>query len=290
MSNNSYHVPVMLKEVVEKLNIKPNGTYVDGTLGGGGHAEAILKKLGPAGKLIGIDTDRDALTAAKSRLANYSNIEYIHDNFRNIKKILTAPVAGLLLDLGVSSYQIDEASRGFSLQHDGPLDMRLDQSEPLTAATVVNAYPKEKLVKIFKEWGEERFSNRVARAIITARQSKRISSTLDLKTLIEKAIPTWKKRESVTRIFQALRIAVNEELASLEKVLADAIDVFNPGGRLVILAYHSLEDRLVKQTLRQAKADGKIVILTKKPLTAKLEEIDLNPRARSAKLRAGEKV
>lgn len=280
----------MLKEVVEKLNIKPNGTYVDGTLGGGGHAEAILKKLGPAGKLIGIDTDRDALTAAKSRLANYSNIEYIHDNFRNIKKILTAPVAGLLLDLGVSSYQIDEASRGFSLQHDGPLDMRLDQSEPLTAATVVNAYPKEKLVKIFKEWGEERFSNRVARAIITARQSKRISSTLDLKTLIEKAIPTWKKRESVTRIFQALRIAVNEELASLEKVLADAIDVLNPGGRLVILAYHSLEDRLVKQTLRQAKADGKIVILTKKPLTAKLEEIDLNPRARSAKLRAGEKV
>ena len=290
MSDNSYHVPVMLKEVVEKLNIKPNGTYVDGTLGGGGHAQAILEKLSPEGKLIGIDTDQDALAAAKLRLANYANVEYIHNNFRNIKKILTAPVDGILLDLGGSSYQINEASRGFSIQNDGPHDMRLDQSEPLTAEVVVNEYSEEELVKIFKEWGEERFSTRVARAIISARKSQRINSTFALKTLIENAIPTWRKRESVTRIFQALRITVNEELTSLANFLNDAIDVLNPEGRLVVMAYHSLEDRLVKQTFRQAKAEEKITILTKKPLMAELEETSINSRARSAKLRAGEKT
>jgi 16S rRNA (cytosine1402-N4)-methyltransferase len=279
----------MLKEVVEGLNIKPNGTYVDGTLGGGGHAEAILEKLSTEGKLIGIDTDQDALNAAQSRLKNFANLQLVHDNFRNIKNILTAPVDGLLLDLGVSSYQIDEASRGFSIQHDGPLDMRLDQSFGITAATIVNEYEEEELIKIFREWGEERFSPRIARAIIAQRQKEKINSTQALKIIIEKAIPTWRKRESVTRIFQALRIAVNEELVSLEKFLADAVDVLNPSGRLVVIAYHSLEDRLVKQALRQAKTEGKITIITKKPLTASLTEISANSRARSAKLRVGEK-
>ncbi|OGB87090.1 16S rRNA (cytosine(1402)-N(4))-methyltransferase [candidate division WOR-1 bacterium RIFCSPLOWO2_02_FULL_46_20] len=270
------HIPVLLKESIAFLNVKPKGTYVDCNLGSGGHAEKIKAKV------IGIDMDQEAINSAKARL---KNIACVHDNFRNIKKIVKEPVDGILFDLGLSSYQIDEASRGFSLQNDGPLDMRMDKTQKLTAAHIINNLKQEEMEKIFKEFGEERFSHRIAKAIINKRP---FYSTFELKEIVEKAIPTWKKRESVTRIFQSLRIAVNQELASLEIALKDAITLLKPGGRLVVLSYHSLEDRIVKHTLRQAKQAGRLNILTKKPIMASEEEIASNPRARSAKLRAAE--
>jgi 16S rRNA (cytosine1402-N4)-methyltransferase len=223
-------------------------------------------------------------------LSGHRNIEFSHANFRDLKKVLTKDYDGILLDLGVSSHQIDQASRGFSLQHDGPLDMRMDQSLKLTAETIVNEFDQSELARIFREFGEERFAKRIAKAICVVRDKSRIETTFELKEIIEKAIPTWKKRESVTRIFQALRIAVNDELQSLEKALIDAIDLLKPGGRLVVISYHSLEDRLVKQALRQAKQDKVINILTKRPLRPSEAETSSNPRSRSAKLRAGEKL
>jgi 16S rRNA (cytosine1402-N4)-methyltransferase len=294
MSDNKFkHIPVLLKEVIDLLNVRDGKTYVDCTLGGGGHAEALLQKSqfqNLKSKIIGIDTDHQALEAAKERLSQYQNLEFVHDNFRNLKKILTQKVDGILLDLGVSSYQIDEASRGFSLQKDGPLDMRMDQSLKLTAETIVNEYSKDALEKIFKEFGEERFFRRIAGAILAKRSKNKIKSTFELKEVIEKAIPTWKKRESITRIFQALRIAVNEELTSLKIALEDAVDLLNPGGRIVVISYHSLEDRLAKYAFREAKEAGHLKIITKKPLRPSAEEIASNPRAGSAKLRAGEKI
>lgn len=262
---------------------------MDCTLGGGGHTGEI-KKQNSKVKIIGIDRDEDALTAAKSKLTEYKDIKFVKDNFKNIKNIIKEPVDGILFDLGVSSYQIDESSRGFSFQKEGPLDMRMDISQQLTAADIINNFPQEELQQIFEEYGEERFSRRIAKTIASARQKKRINSTWQLREIIEKNIPTWKKRESVARIFQALRIAVNNELDSLKTALPDAIDLLNPGGRIVAIAYHSLEDRIVKQILKKAKEDGKINILTKKPIQATEAEISSNPRAKSAKLRAGEKT
>ena len=294
MSDKEFkHIPVLLKEVIDLLNVRDGKTYVDCTLGGGGHTEALLQKSqfqNPKYKIIGIDADHQALEAAKERLSQYENVEFVHDNFRNLKKILSQKVDGILLDLGVSSYQIDEACRGFSLQKDGPLDMRMDQSLKLTAKTIVNEYSQDSLGKIFKDFGEERFWRRIAKAILVKRFTSQIKTTFELKQIIEKAIPTWKKRESVTRIFQALRIAVNEELASLKIALQDAVDLLNPGGRIVVISYHSLEDRLAKHAFREAKEAKTLKILTKKPLKPLDEEISLNPRARSAKLRAGEKI
>jgi 16S rRNA (cytosine1402-N4)-methyltransferase len=286
MSANFKHIPVLAKESIELLNVRTNKVYVDCTLGGGGHSEN-LKLQNQNIKIIAIDQDQDAINAAEKRLARFKGIEFIHDNFRKIKSILKEPVDGFLFDLGVSSYQIDEASRGFSIQKDGPLDMRMDKSQKLTAEYIINNFDEEELVEIFQNFGEERFSKRIARRIAEKRPVK---TTQDLRNIIEKAIPTWKKRESATRIFQALRIAVNNELDSLKTALQDAIDLLKPGGRIVVISYHSLEDRIVKQTLRQAKADGKLDLLTKKPLRAKDNEIASNPRAKSAKLRAGEKL
>jgi 16S rRNA (cytosine1402-N4)-methyltransferase len=234
-------------------------------------------------KLFAFDQDADAIAAAKEKLKHYTNINYIHNNFSHLKKHIKTPVDGILFDLGVSSHQIDAGQRGFSMREDGPLDMRMDQDQKLTAAEIINHYPKEELEKIFFAFGEERFSRRVAAAIIKKRPLK---TTFELKAVVEKAIPTWKKRESVTRIFQALRIAVNQELDNLKLALQDAIDLLKPGGRMVVISYHSLEDRIVKQTFKSAP----LKILTKKPLAASAEETALNPRAKSAKMRAGEKL
>lgn len=286
MSDNYQHTPVLLRESIDFLNIKAGGTYIDCNLGGGGHSREI-KTQSLKCKIIGIDLDEDAIQAARTNLAAYNNIEYIQDNFKNIKEIVKEPVDGILFDLGISSYQIDQPSRGFSIKNDGPLDMRMDRSQKLTAEQIVNNFEQEELEKIFFEFGEERFSRRIAKAIIGKRPVK---TTFQLKEIIEKAIPTWKKRESATRIFQALRIAVNDELASLETALNNAIDLLKPGGRIVILSYHSLEDRIAKQTLRSAKQEEKISVLTKKPLRASEEESASNPRAKSAKLRAGERL
>jgi len=283
------HTPVLLKEITEFLNTSQGKIFVDCTLGGGGHTSK-LKDQNSKIKIIGFDNDKEAIAAAKSRLAKHKNIEYINDNFKNLKKHVKKPVDGILFDLGVSSYQIDEAARGFSLQKDGPLDMRMDQRQKTTAAHIINNYSQEDLHKIFREYGEERFGRRIARFVVDKRKQAEIESTLGLKKIIEDAISTWKKRESVTRIFQSLRIAVNRELESLEVAIPAAIDLLKPGGRIVVIAYHSLEDRISKHSLRKAKQDGILKILTKKPIRAQAAELSSNPRARSAKLRAGEKA
>jgi 16S rRNA (cytosine1402-N4)-methyltransferase len=289
MSDKYKHIPVLLKEAIDLLNLKPAGTYVDCTLGGGGHTEGI-KLRSPASKVIGIDTDYEAILATKAKLARFENIEIINDNFRNIAKLVKAPVDGILFDLGVSSYQIDEPSRGFSLQKDGPLDMRMDRSQRLNAKEIINNFNQDKLEKIFREFGEERFAHRIAKAILRKRRSEEISTTFELKKIVEKAIPFWKKRESITRVFQSLRIAVNQELDNLRSALSDAIDLLNPSGRIVAISYHSLEDRIVKHTFRNANQAGKLKILTKKPVLPSASEISSNPRAKSAKLRAAEKI
>jgi 16S rRNA (cytosine1402-N4)-methyltransferase len=291
------HSPVMVPEVLGFLNLRSGGTYVDCTLGGGGHAQALLGKFKtclPAGKvqnpnikIIGFDQDGEAIAAAKQRLAGFKDIEYINDNFVNLKEHLKHKVDGFLFDLGVSSYQIDAAERGFSLQQDGPLDMRMDQGQELTAARIINHSSTEELEKIFQEYGEERFARRIARAVIGQRP---FSTTFQLKAIIEKAIPTWKKRESVTRIFQALRIAVNAELDNLTAAVSDAVALLNPGGRIVVIAYHSLEDRIIKRAFRDFAKNAILGVLTKKPITPGKDEVAENPRARSAKLRAAEKL
>lgn len=287
----------MVKEVVTFLEPAPGKVLVDCTLGFGGHAAALLDK---GANVIGFDRDQTAIEAAKGRLSDYRNIRYIKGNFGDLKELIKEKVDGFLFDLGVSSYQIDNAERGFSIRTDGPLDMRMDKSARLTAAEIVNHYSEEELAKIFFEYGEERFSRRVARAIVVAREpaskprgsqeprrlaSGSIKSTQELKELIEKAIPTWRKRESVSRIFQALRIAVNSELSNLKAALPQAFGLLIPGGRIVVISYHSLEDRIVKQAFK----NGILKMLTKKPVTPGVEETAQNPRARSAKLRAAEK-
>jgi len=279
----------MAGEVVEYLNPAPGKVFVDATLGGGGHAEKLKSKNSKI-RIYGFDQDAEAIAAAKARLAEYQNIAYIHDNFANIKEHVKEKVNGILFDLGVSSFQIDEASRGFSLQKDGPLDMRMDRGQKLTAADIVNNYTADELTRIFTEYGEERFAKRISNAICEMRNAKMIETTFQLKEIIEKAIPTWKKRESVTRIFQALRIAVNHELDSLQRAIGDAIELLKPGGRLVVISYHSLEDRIVKQRFRDGAKNGRLKLLTKKPRLAAEAELAENPRARGAKLRAAEKI
>ncbi|MFA4967858.1 MAG: 16S rRNA (cytosine(1402)-N(4))-methyltransferase RsmH [Candidatus Margulisiibacteriota bacterium] len=282
----SMHIPVMIEETTDLLAPSQGKIIVDCTLGFGGHSAAILSK---GANVIGIDQDLDALRAAEVRLSEYQNIRYVQDNFANIEKIVKEPVDGVVFDLGVSSYQIDQVLRGFSIRGDGPLDMRMDQGKGITAADIVNDYPQEELERIFFEYGEERFSKRVAGAILARRRIKPIETTFELKEIIEKAIPVWKKRESVTRIFQALRIAVNSELDNLKKGLNGAVKTLKKGGRIVVISYHSLEDRIVKKFFVEQKNNGILNIITKKPVIAKEEEVLANPRAKSAKMRAAEK-
>lgn len=282
------HIPVLLKESIDLLNVKKGKIFVDCTLGGGGHTENI-KTQNSKCKIYGIDMDQEALDATKARLKKYENIIYIKDNFKNLKTIVKERLDGILFDLGISSFQIDKASRGFSLQKDGPLDMRMDRSQNLTAENIVNNSSQEELERIFREYGEERFARRIAKRIDERRKTREVKTSFQLKEIVEKAIPTWKKRESVTRIFQALRIAVNQELENLKTAITDAIDLLGPGGRIVIISYHSLEDRIVKHAFKNAKLEGKIDILTKKPVRPSAAEVSSNPRAKSAKLRAAEK-
>jgi 16S rRNA (cytosine1402-N4)-methyltransferase len=288
------HTPVMAAEVLEYLAPAAGRVIVDCTLGGGGHVDK-LKSQSPKVKIIAFDRDAEALAAARQALSRYHDIEYIQDNFANLKEHLKKKVDGFLFDLGVSSHQLDEPARGFSLREDGPLDMRMDRQQPLTAGDIVNTWPVEELTRLFREYGEERFAARIARSIVRARGAKGLGTeglrtTGQLKEIIEPAIPTWKKRESVTRVFQALRIAVNDELSALPAALAAALPLLKPGGRLVVLAYHSLEDRIVKHAFRAAQQAGIITVLTKKPLTAGPAEREANPRAASAKLRAAVKL
>lgn len=280
------HIPVMTKEVLELLAPADGKTIVDCTLGGGGHTYNLKLQTSNI-KLFGFDQDAEAIDAAKEKLKQFDGITYLHDNFSNLKKHVKQSVDGFLFDLGVSSHQINTPERGFSLRADGPLDMRMDPGGGMTAADLVNQASLEELTRIIGEYGEERFARRIARAIVNTRP---LTTTGQLKELVEKAIPTWRKRESITRVFQGVRIAVNNELACLRTALADAIALLNPGGRIVVISYHSLEDRIVKRTFREAAQDGKLKVLTKRPLAASESEREENPRSRSAKLRAAEKL
>lgn len=301
------HKSVLLNECIDNLNIKPSGIYVDGTLGGGGHSYEILKRLDKSGKLIGIDRDKDALFAAKEKLKEFDNLYTVHDNHANIKNILKelniSGVDGILLDLGVSSYQLDEADRGFSYMHDAKLDMRMNREDSLSAYDVVNKYSEEKLTKIFFDYGEERYSKSIARKICERRKEKEIETTLELVEIIKTAMPTKalnEKQHPAKRVFQAIRIEVNEELTKLKQAVIDAILSLNDNGRLAIITFHSLEDKIVKHTYEEMegrcicpkdfpvcvcnfKSYGNIV--NKKPIVSNEKELEENARARSAKLR-----
>ena len=307
-----HHVSVLLEECLEGLDIKPDGIYVDGTLGGAGHSSRIAAKL-TTGRLIGIDRDPVALKAAGERLSPYADrVTLVHSNFCEIKNVLSDlginAVDGILLDLGVSSPQLDDAARGFSYMADAPLDMRMDNSQSLTAYTVVNAWSQEELKRILYDYGEERYAPRIASAICRSREDKPIETTLELASIIRSAMPAAALREKqhpAKRSFQAIRIAVNDELGAVEKVMKDATECLAPGGRLAIITFHSLEDRIVKNGMNDA-AKGctcppefpvcvcgkkpKVRIITRKPIVSGEEELEHNPRARSAKLRVCEKI
>lgn len=303
------HKSVMLEETIEGLSIKPDGIYVDGTMGGAGHSKEIAKKISKEGLLIGIDRDEEAICVAKERLKEFSNIKFVHDNHDNIKNILEelniAGVDGILLDLGVSSYQLDERNRGFSYMKDATLDMRMDKTQKLTAKKVVNEYSEEKLSKIIFEYGEEKFARAISRKIVEYRKNKEIETTDELVKIIEEVVPRKNKEgHPAKRTFQAIRIEVNDEIKPLYQTIIDSIDVLNPGGRLCVITFHSLEDRAVKNAFNDSKgkctcppdlpycvcgAKSKGKIITKKPLLPNEAEMLENSRSKSAKLRIFEK-
>ena len=305
------HKPVLLKECIEGLNIKKDGIYVDGTLGGAGHSKEILRNLSDKGLLIGIDRDEDALQAAKQNLAGFKNVKYIHGNHDDIKEILEdigiEKVDGILLDLGVSSYQLDERNRGFSYLGENELDMRMDKTQSLTAKIVVNTYKEENLANIIYEYGEEKFSRSIAKNICKYRKNKEIETTKELVEIIENSIPKSKQNggHPAKKTFQAIRIEVNNEIKPLEKTISDCIDVLASKGRLCVITFHSLEDRAVKNSFNKAKGIctcpkdlpycvcgakelGKVI--NKKPIIASDEEQEENTRSKSAKLRIFEKI
>ncbi|MBO5129039.1 MAG: 16S rRNA (cytosine(1402)-N(4))-methyltransferase RsmH [Oscillospiraceae bacterium] len=307
-----HHVSVLLEECLEGLNIKPDGIYVDGTLGGAGHSSEIVKRL-TTGRHIGIDRDPVALKAAGERLAPYSDkVTLVHSNFCEIRQVLEdleiEGVDGILLDLGVSSPQLDDGSRGFSYMADAPLDMRMNSEDVLSAYDVVNTWSQEELKRILYDYGEERYAPRIAAAICSRREEKPIETTLELVDIIRSAMPAAALREKqhpAKRSFQAIRIAVNDELGSVEKVMKDAIPCLNKGGRLAVITFHSLEDRIVKNAMADAAKGctcppnfpvcvcGKkpqVKIITRKPVVSGEEELERNPRARSAKLRVCQKL
>jgi len=304
------HIPVLPLEAVDALSIRPGGIYIDGTLGGGGHSALILEKLSGNGSLIGIDQDISAISAARLRLGN--KIQAIHGNFHDLQGILKEvgikKVDGILLDLGISSHQVDTPERGFSYRLEGRLDMRMNQDSDISAYDIINTYPEEQLVDMFFSFGEERFSRRIAKGIIMARKTAPIETTLELSAIIEKAVPRRRPSDGphpAMRTFMALRIAVNNELHPLEEALISAVDCLNPGGRISAITFHSLEDRIVKHCFNKLAnpcicprdipfcACGKVStlkIITKKPILPTQEELAHNSRAHSAKLRVGEKL
>jgi len=307
-----HHVSVLLRESVDGLNIRSDGIYVDGTMGGGGHSGEILKRL-TSGKLIGFDRDETAINVCRERLSAYSDkVEFVNRNFFEIKDVLSElgieKINGAILDLGVSSHQLDTAQRGFSYQHDAPLDMRMNVRDTLTAKDVVNTYSEEKIADIIFRYGEDRWAKRIAEFIVAEREKCEIKTTGQLVEIIKKAVPKGARQDGphpAKRTFQAIRIEVNGELAGLKKAIRDFIDVLSPGGRLSVITFHSLEDRIVKTVYQEAakgctcppelpvcicgkKPLGKVI--TKKAISASDEELEENPRARSAHLRIFEKI
>ena len=302
------HLSVLALEAIRLLGCSEEGVYVDGTLGGGGHAEQILR-ANPRNRVIGIDRDADALKAAAGFLAPFGDrVVFVRDDFRNIRDAVeglgAAPVDGVLLDIGVSSYQLDNAERGFSFRFDAPLDMRMDTRQEVTAATLVNTLGEDELERILREFGEEAFARRIVRAIAQRRAARPIETTGELVEIVLFAVPRkfhGGRVHPATKVFQALRIAVNDELESLKHGLAGGMGVLRAGGRMAVITFHSLEDRIVKNAFREASTGcvcppkfpicvcghkPAALLLTRKAVTASVEEIDMNPRARSAKLRA----
>ena len=310
---NYGHKPVLLHECLDALAIKPDGVYLDGTLGRAGHSLEIVRRLTAGGRLIALDRDETAIEAAQRRLADYMDrVTLVHSNFSALDDVLreigVRGVDGMLFDLGVSSPQLDDAARGFSYKQDAPLDMRMDESASYTARELVNTVSYEELKRILYEYGEERYAPQIAAAIVRRRQQRPIETTLELVDVIRSAMPPQALREKqhpAKRSFQAIRIAVNDELASVSRLMHDAIDRLNPGGRLAVITFHSLEDRIVKNAM-QAAAKGctcppefpicicgkkpKVRMLTRKPIVSGAQELAENPRARSAKLRVAEKL
>ncbi|MEK7537315.1 MAG: 16S rRNA (cytosine(1402)-N(4))-methyltransferase RsmH [Patescibacteria group bacterium] len=300
------HIPVLLNEVIEHLSPKPGDKIIDATFSAGGHSQGILKRIKPGGKILGIELDTELFNKAREKFSGIREIILINDNYRNLKKIAGEndfyKVDGILFDLGMSSWHLSESERGFSFQKDEPLDMRFG-NRGLTAAEIVNMWPPEEIEKVLQEFGEEKFSRSISKAIIEARKKKPIISTFQLIEVIKKAVPFWYRsaswtkaprsrafgslrgRHFATKTFQALRIAVNDELGNLEAGLEQMPEVLKKGGRGVIVSFHSLEDRIVKNRFKELKKAGIAEIITKKPVRPTKEEIEKNPRSRSAKLR-----
>ncbi|MBN1039125.1 16S rRNA (cytosine(1402)-N(4))-methyltransferase RsmH [Clostridium sp. ZS1] len=306
------HISVLLNECLDALDIKDNGIYVDCTLGGAGHSSHILERLSNEGLLIGIDQDRDALKAAKERLKRFENVKYVHSNFYDIDNILEnldiPKVDGILMDLGVSSYQLDEGARGFSYMKDAPLDMRMNRDNDFSAYQIVNEYSEDELYKIIRNYGEERFAKRISNCIVNRRSDKPIETTMELVDIIKAAIPAKARREGphpAKRTFQAIRIEVNSELKILNQTIEDGVNRLKPGGRMAIITFHSLEDRIVKLKFRELNDPctcprefpmcicGKkpsVRLVSRKGIEPSKEEVEENPRSRSAKLRIIEKL
>ena len=305
------HIPVLKDETINLLDIKNDGIYVDGTLGAGGHSRAILESAKIA-KLIGIDQDEDALKAAKLNLTSFDNVIYVHDNFKNIDEILENQkidnVDGILVDIGVSSYQIDEADRGFSFRQDAKIDMRMDKTQPFSAYELVNGYDEDDLVRVIRDYGEEKFAKSIARHIVKERAISPIETTKQLENIILSSVPRYRGqdgRSNVQRTFQALRIEVNGELDALKEFLDKAISKLKKGGRLAVISFHSLEDRIVKQKFKELATGcvcppdfpicvcghkASVKIITKHPIEASQEELERNSRSSCAKLRVVEKL
>ena len=295
MKYERVHEPVLLKEVIEYLNVGKNKNYVDCTIGEGGHAIEILKRNGPKGKVLGIEIDPELYK--KLREEKLERLILVNDSYSNLKEIVEREgfkeIHGILFDLGISSWHIEKSGRGFSFLRDEPLIMRYDRRQKLTAERIVNEWPEKEIERILREFGEERFAKRIAREIAKARKTKPIKSTLQLIEVIKRAVPSFYQHRKIhfaTKTFQALRIAVNNELENLRIALPQAIEVLEKGGRLVVISFHSLEDRIVKNFLKEKEREGKIKILTKKPIRPSKEEIIKNPRSKSAKLRAALKI
>lgn len=301
-ANKPIHKPVLLKEVIEFLDPEPGQRLIDATCGLGGHARAILERIGPKGKLLCLDVDRKALELCKKSLKGKENVVFVEGNFRDLKAIARsqgfANVDGILYDLGLSSFQLEDTVRGFSFRKDSPLDMRMSEKTFLLASDLVNSLPEKDLAELFTKYGEERFARRIAKQIVKNRTKKRIERTSDLVDIILKTVPyKFSRIHPATKVFQALRIAVNQELENLESSLPQAVELLRPfdfaqsrGGRVVVISFHSLEDRIVKNFFKEKSRSKKLKILTKKPIIPKIDEIKMNPRSRSAKLRAAEKI
>jgi len=300
MLEEKFHVPVMLQEVLDFLKLAPGQVIVDATLGTGGHSLEILKRITPGGRLVGIDRDENSLAICRQRLAAFKdNTEFVHANFADLDQVLgklgIKEVDGIVFDLGISSYQLQDAQRGFSFQEEGPLDMRLDKSSYISAYDLVNNLNENEISQLLWNFGQERWHNRIAHLLVQERRNEPISTTKQLANLVMRAIPHRYRRSyyrihPATRTFQAVRIAVNRELEILESTVKKAVDLLRKQARICVISFHSLEDRAIKHTFRALKAEGLIEIVTSKPLTPNPGEIEANPSSRSSKFRVAERI